>query len=1227
MKRTIFYMLMCFSATVAMFAAGCGGGGGGAPAPVAGPGKGLVRMTVSFQNTPAHKSFMSILAGRARLAEAATSTITVEIAVSGFYSGDGSEFTPVTTTLEIDPVKGYGKATLAEVPIGLNHLLVASATWPSGKKETLKCIIEEVSEGTTTTATANQDTTVVAEAAIAYAASNNTTLDKVPAATIERFETAVAEQHSMGIGYSDMDASQISGYAEVASVTVSPASATLEVGATQQFTAVIYDSKGMAITGISPYWSVDGASGTISTAGVFTGTSEGAMSVKASAGGVADTASVAVGCSPECTADADCDDGDPATADTCSNVGTCSAFCINAACTIACTSDPGCDDSDPLTTDTCTNPGTCDAACSNVTCTPACSIDIDCDDTDSLTLDTCEGAGTCDALCTNTIIECAVDADCDDADATTTDTCTNGGTINAACSYTASSDECAVDMDCDDGDPNTRDVCAWSSAGDRVCANMLISSAISAGYYHTCEAMVDGTVQCWGRNTYGEIGTATDTQLTTFYIAVNSLSGADQVSVGESFSCALISDGTVKCWGDNSTGQLGVSSPASSHTPVTVTNLSGATLISAGRNFACALVSDGSVSCWGYGGNGQLGNGSATTVYSAGAVTGITTAVAVDCGEYHACALLQDGTVSCWGYNAYGQVSDAAGTNALSPVAVSSLTGATAISMGGEHSCAVLSDGSVSCWGRNQFGQLGDGTNTNSPVPVAVTGLYSSVNMLSAGEYHTCVNTVDDQGYCWGYNGRGQLGDGTTTSSSAPVYAEEMFTGITALSAGYDYNCSIYDGYQQCWGYYDYGKRGDGYSSIYPVPTSIPPLESSDISIGEYHMCAITTSAVYCMGKNTYGQLGDGTTTSSIEPEWTQVSGLTSATKITAGYYHTCALTPGGSVECWGRNGYGQLGDGTTTAAYSPVMVSGIPYEASDVSAGLDYTCAALTDGTAWCWGLNSYGQLGNATNTASSIPVQASGITGAVDVEVSQTHSCSLISDGSVMCWGSNVFGELGNGTNTDSNTPVQVSGITAAQAVTLGGNSSCALLADSTVKCWGFNNAGQLGNGTTVNSNVPVTVSGLSGAVTIEAGALHVCAALSDGTVKCWGGNPYYSLGNGTTTASSVAVSPATIYSQIDMLAAGEFLTCAYSSSSVSMECWGYDQLYKWEIDNTGDLIIWYIPRQVYLEPEGYPVSFSCNITLCKKHTRFNSDCKIGYIQFTGILIDNNDNRRSAC
>jgi alpha-tubulin suppressor-like RCC1 family protein len=319
-------------------------------------------------------------------------------------------------------------------------------------------------------------------------------------------------------------------------------------------------------------------------------------------------------------------------------------------------------------------------------------------------------------------------------------------------------------------------------------------------------------------------------------------------------------------------------------------------------------------------------------------------------------------------------------------------------------------------------------------------------------------------------------------------------------------------------------------------------------------------SQAQCWGSNTNGQLGNGTATDSRTP--VNVTGIRTAKALGAGQDHSCSLLVDGTVQCWGWNAYGQLGNNSTTDSFTPVTVfktvsptvSALTNVAS-LAVGRDHSCARLANGTVWCWGLNSDGQLGNGNTVDSPIPVPVTGITTAIAVTAGDYHSCAVQADGSVWCWGRNDNGQLGNNSIIAAWTPAQVSGISTATVIAAGGSHSCARLDDGRVECWGLNSSGQLGDGTFKESHMPVFVSGLATATAIAVGNAHSCARLSDNKVWCWGQNNYGQLGNDSTDNVSTPVNVSGIDDAVDVVASGDH-SCALLSvlnSDGKIECWG--------------------------------------------------------------------------
>ncbi len=348
------------------------------------------------------------------------------------------------------------------------------------------------------------------------------------------------------------------------------------------------------------------------------------------------------------------------------------------------------------------------------------------------------------------------------------------------------------------------------------------ATSISAGENYTCAVLSGGSVKCWGSGSSGQLGDGSTTSTQSTPVSVSSISTAASVSAGDSHTCALLSGGTVKCWGSGSYGQLGDGSITSTQsTPVSVSGISTATSVFAGYRHACAVLSGGTVSCWGYGGYGHLGNGSTSSQSTPVSVSGISTATSVSAGDYHTCAVLSGGTVSCWGSGSYGQLGDGSTSSQSTPVSVSGISTATSVSAGDSHTCAVLSGGTVSCWGSGSYGQLGNGSTTSQSTPVSVSGI-STATSVSAGGYHTCAVLSEGTVSCWGYGYYGQLGNGSTsTQRTTPVSVSSISTAAS-VSAGDYHTCAMLSGGSvSCWGYGNYGQLGDGSTGNQYTPVEV----------------------------------------------------------------------------------------------------------------------------------------------------------------------------------------------------------------------------------------------------------------------------------------------------------------------------------------------------------------------------------------------------------------------
>jgi alpha-tubulin suppressor-like RCC1 family protein len=336
----------------------------------------------------------------------------------------------------------------------------------------------------------------------------------------------------------------------------------------------------------------------------------------------------------------------------------------------------------------------------------------------------------------------------------------------------------------------------------------------------------------------------------------------------------------------------------------------------------------------------------------------------------------------------------------------------TSVSTGGNSTCGATVSGAAYCWGNNSLGQLGNGATTNSSTPTKVAGglTFRSVSNGSL-QYYSCGLTTAGAAYCWGYNDYGQLGNGTFTNSVAPVAVNGSLT-FTALTAGAGGQaCGLVSGgAAYCWGYNGSGRLGNGSVAFSSTPAPVSGgLSFSSISAGQNGVtCGVTTAgAAYCWGYNGDGEIGDGTTNNSSVP--VAVAGGLSFKVVSAGYTSTCGLTAAGAAYCWGDNTYGELGNGTTTNSKTAAAVGG-GLTFSAISVGDAFACGVTTAGAAYCWGYNAQGQLGVGSAARSAVPVAVYGGIQFASISAGYASACGVTPGGAAYCWGDNVFGELGN-------------------------------------------------------------------------------------------------------------------------------------------------------------------------------------------------------------------------
>ena len=759
--------------------------------------------------------------------------------------------------------------------------------------------------------------------------------------------------------------------------------------------------------------------------------------------------------------------------------------------------------------------------------------------------------------------------------------------------------------------------------------------ALSSGQHHTCAILDDDSVSCWGAGGAGQLGNGGTSQQypPTLTNSLGAGRTAVALSSGSQHTCAILDNGFVSCWGSGGVGQMGSGGNWNQKSPTLTSSLGAGrtvalserdldgdgilnifdstpyppttnppnplpqrnvagfqegsiytnTTLSAGGEHTCAILDNGSVSCWGKGTSGQLGNGleynhnSPTLTSSLGA--GRTT-VALSSGQYHTCAILDDGSVSCWGQGDYGQLGYGGTSPMTTPIQTSSLgAGRTAvvITSGSEHTCALLDNGSASCWGRNSNGQLGygsSGANTEQSNPILTSSFGNGriAVAISSGDHHNCAILDDGSVSCWGANSVGQLGIGSFTEKNTPTQTSSLGPGriAVAISSGSYHTCAILDnGAVSCWGNNGAeGRLGNGGTSVQTTPTPTSSLganrTATSLSSGNKHSCAILDNgSAACWGDGYRGQLGYGGNSAKRIPTLTNSLGINrTAVAISSGNYHTCAILNNASVSCWGFGADGRLGGGGTTEHQTtPILTS---------SLGVGRTVALSDrdlDGDGILNIFDSTPYPPNPLPQRNVAGFQEGSIYTNTTLSAGGEHTCAILDNGSVSCWGSGIDGQLGNGLGYNHNSPTLTSSLGAGRtaiALSSGGYHTCAILDNGAVSCWGEGDYGELGNGGTSQQNSPSLTSSLGTgrtAVALSSGTAYTCAILDNGSVSCWGSGKDGHLGNGGTSDKLTPTLTSSLGADRTAVAlsVGPAHTCAILDNG-AVSCWGaggYGQL----------------------------------------------------------------------
>jgi len=704
--------------------------------------------------------------------------------------------------------------------------------------------------------------------------------------------------------------------------------------------------------------------------------------------------------------------------------------------------------------------------------------------------------------------------------------------------------------------------------------------SLATGGYHTCAIFAPGALRCWGDNRLGQLGRAAgEDPLADYSADLGKGQRATAVFAGLNDTCVILQGGAVKCWGDNSHGQLGLGDTATRGDgmgamgdALGVVDLGAgrrAVALALGSTAACALLDDAAVKCWGDAYQGATGHGDIQTRGDRPGTMGDNLPT-VDLGsrdgaplrtkaiaafDYHSfCAILDDtgadnSGLKCWGSNDYCELGlgtpDSRGADPhtignglewvdLGTTAAGAKRKAIALGGGYQSTCVLGDDGAISCWGQNGSGQLGNG-GVSGPRSCAANEVGDAnlaslatpaVGVAARGQVdgdgaHACALLATGDLICWGENSFGQLGTGDTAARSLP-------------------------------------------SEPVAFPDGFVPQK---LVLGNQHTCAIAADArTKCWGSNQQGQLDPKIAGDRYAPgPDLRVRGR-AVRALAAGDDHTCAVLQGGALKCWGRDDAGQLGLGDLTNRGDrpgqlgdalPAVSLGGPAVA--VAAGATHTCAVTDDGAVRCWGAGAAGQLGQGSAAGQLVPPSAAVVLSeaATSVVAGADYSCALLASGQAACWGDGARGQLGTGERTSRAAPAgEISFGAKATALAAGARHACALLADGKLACWGANEQGQLGLGDTDDRTRPTGVDIGSGRpLAIAAGGNTTCVVLDGGALRCWGANDTGQLGQGDALART-APPPAAVAlgsgRSAGGLAVGGGFACALLDTSQA-KCWG--------------------------------------------------------------------------
>jgi alpha-tubulin suppressor-like RCC1 family protein len=604
--------------------------------------------------------------------------------------------------------------------------------------------------------------------------------------------------------------------------------------------------------------------------------------------------------------------------------------------------------------------------------------------------------------------------------------------------------------------------------------------SVSCGYNHTTAIKTDGSLWLWGQDMYGQLG---DGYSGSFYFApIETISlgtNWNESAGGWNFTTAIKNNGTVWAWGKNDVGQLGDGTTVNKSSPIQII---------AGGSTLKSITEAGIV------------------LHQLPPAQGLS-----DLDDFFVRRdLFTAGNTWGWGTNATGNLGIGTTTVTSIPTQTSYGTNWRQISVGTGHTTAIKTDGTLWTWGDGTSGQLGDGYQVSRTLPDTV-GAETVWRATSAGWKHTGAIKTNGTLWMWGDDTNCQLGfnNASPVRASIPTQAYHTVADWAQIAVGVNHAAGIKtDGTLWMWGDAGWGIIAS------PMQTIAGGTTWAQVSVGSGHTTAIKTDGtLWTWGYNQQGQLGDGTRITSSSPVQT-IAGGTNWAQVTAAYYHTMAVKTDGTLWVWGDNYYGALATGTFgvgTYYSSPVQTIAGGIDWAQVSSSGGMSAATKTDGTLWTWGGNGFGNLGNGTAAANYSPAQT--IAGGTNWKTIWGVGNSVAvtkTDGTLWTWGYNGNGELGDGTIVWKSSPVQtIAGGTNWNQVSCGLSQMAAIKTDGSLWTWGDNYQGSLGDGTTIDKYSPIqTIAGGTNWLQVSSGEFGVMAVKTDNTLWSWGGNTYGKL-----------------------------------------------------------------------------------------------------------------------